>query len=59
MAISITLKGKRHTVEATDETPLLNVVRDDAGCDLSTYPQAPHTPPRGQYPGEIHTRCSN
>ncbi len=37
MAISITVNGRPHTVTATDETPLLYVLRNDAGCKGVRY----------------------
>lgn len=37
MAISITVNGVLHTVGAADETPLLYVLRNDAGCKGVRY----------------------
>jgi nicotinate dehydrogenase subunit A len=37
MAISITVNGRPHTVTADDETPLLYVLRNEAGCKGVRY----------------------
>jgi len=37
MAISITVNGRPHTVTAEDETPLLYVLRNEAGCKGVRY----------------------
>lgn len=37
MAITITINGRPHTVTAEDETPLLYVLRNEAGCKGVRY----------------------
>ncbi len=37
MGISITVNGRAHAVEAEDETPLLYVLRNEAGCKGVRY----------------------